>query len=63
MNRILAVVLLAAASAGSLQAGDVVVGQTAPNFVFEKAWNATDGQTQLDDYRGKLTVVDAWATW
>ena len=47
--------------AGSAQA--LAVGETAPNFVFEKVWNATDGQTQLDDYRGKLTLVEAWATW
>jgi hypothetical protein len=61
MNRILAVTTLALVFAGALKA--VGVGETAPNFVFEKTWNATDGQTQLDDYRGKLVLVEAWATW
>jgi len=61
MNRTLTLALLALVFAGALKA--VAVGEMAPNFVFEKVWNATDGQTQLDDYRGKLTVVDAWATW
>lgn len=61
MSRTVPLMLLSLVFAGALQA--VAVGDTAPNFVFEKVWNATDGQTQLDDYRGKLTVVDAWATW
>lgn len=53
--------LVAVFSASSAHA--VAVGEQAPNFKFEKIWNATGSQTQLDDYRGKLVLVEAWATW
>ena len=56
--------LLAAAAAlfaGSAQA--LGVGETAPNFKFEKSWNTPEGFDELDDYRGKLVLVEAWATW
>ncbi|MBX3473347.1 MAG: hypothetical protein KF754_03125 [Planctomycetes bacterium] len=52
------VAVLGASSASAFGVGDV-----APNFKFEKAWNTTANQTQLEDYRGKLVLVEAWATW
>lgn len=52
------VAVLGASSASAFGVGDM-----APNFKFEKSWNTTANQTQLDDYRGKLVLVEAWATW
>ncbi|MBE7493153.1 MAG: redoxin domain-containing protein [Planctomycetes bacterium] len=62
MKAVLAWTVLAAVL-GVSSAHALGVGEQAPNFKFEKVWNATDNQTQLDDYRGKLVLVEAWATW
>jgi len=48
---------------GASSASAVGVGEMAPNFKFEKVWNASGAQTQLEDYRGKLVLIEAWATW
>ncbi|CAG0988585.1 hypothetical protein PLCT2_02336 [Planctomycetaceae bacterium] len=56
--------LLALASvlfAGSLSA--VAVGEMGPDFKFDKSWNTIEGATKLSDYRGKVVLIEAWATW
>lgn len=56
--------LLALASvlfAGSLSA--VAVGEMGPDFKFDKSWNTIEGSTKLSDYRGKVVLIEAWATW
>jgi len=56
--------LLALASvlfAGSLNA--VAVGEMGPDFKFDKSWNTIEGSTKLSDYRGKVVLIEAWATW
>ncbi len=59
----LALSALTAIAFATTASAAVSVGDRAPNFKFEKTWNATGAQTQLDDYRGKLVIVEAWATW
>lgn len=61
MRNPLLVVALAAVFATAAAA--VEVGQAAPNFKFDKSWNALEGASQLDDYRGKLVLLEVWATW
>lgn len=56
--------LLALASvlfAGSL--GAVAVGEMGPDFKFDKSWNTIEGSTKLSDYRGKVVLIESWATW
>src|SRR5580704_632032 len=36
------------------------LGSTAPNFT---AYTWTGGKAQLSDYRGKIVVLDFWASW
>ena len=57
----LAVVMLSALCAGTVH-GAVEVGDMGPNFKFEKSWNTPAGFSQLDDYRGKVVMVERWAT-
>jgi len=38
----------------------LVPGTTAPNFT---AYTWAGGKTQLSDYRGKIVVLDFWASW
>lgn len=54
--------LSAVAFAGSLSAG-VEPGDQGPNFKFDKSWNIEEGITELDQYRGKIVMIEAWATW
>src|SRR3954469_8199817 len=52
-----ATLVLGLASAAMAQAGDLKVGDQAPNFKLQ----ATDGKTyQLTDFKGKEAVVLAW---
>jgi thiol-disulfide isomerase/thioredoxin len=59
---LLALCLVATVFAGSATAG-VEVGDMGPNYKFDKSWNMPEGVTQLDDFRGKLVMVERWATW
>jgi hypothetical protein len=47
--------------AGSLSA--VAPGDQGPNFKFDKSWNIEEGVTELDQLRGKVVMIEAWATW
>ena len=64
MNKvcIAALALVCAVFAGSLAAG-VEVGDQGPNYKFDKSWNMPDGVDELDDFRGKIVLVERWATW
>jgi hypothetical protein len=53
--------LVAALFAGSLSA--IAVGDMGPDFKFDKSWNTIEGSTKLSDYRGKVVLIEAWATW
>lgn len=39
---------------------EVVVGEVAPNFILE---NLEGDRVSLQDYRGKIVLVNFWATW
>lgn len=39
-----------------------MVGEAAPGFTFVRAYNA-DLPVAIEDYRGKVVVIDFWATW
>lgn len=57
-----ALMLLAAmAFAGSLSA--VAPGDQGPNFKFDKSWNLEEGVTELSQFRGKVVMIESWATW
>jgi thiol-disulfide isomerase/thioredoxin len=42
------------------EAGSVEIGQTAPQF---KLYDMTGHAVSLDQYKGKIVVLDFWATW
>ena len=47
--------------AGSLSA--LGVGEMGPNFKFDKSWNFPGGETELDQFRGRVVLIESWATW
>jgi len=49
-----------AASAGCNQGGKPATGELAPEFVLESTTGAT---RKLSNYRGKIVLVNLWATW
>ncbi|MCA8912800.1 MAG: hypothetical protein KDB82_13940 [Planctomycetes bacterium] len=53
--------LTAVVFAGSLSA--VAPGDQGPNFKFDKSWNIEDGMTELSQFRGKVVMIESWATW
>jgi len=60
---LLAVVLgmgLVAAGAGCKSSGAPVQGEMAPDFVLQSSSGAT---RKLSNYRGKIVLVNLWATW
>lgn len=60
----LAVILLLILTAGcyqpSAELGSVAVGQAAPGFSLK---DLEGKEVSLDQYRGKIVVLDFWATW
>ena len=57
-----ALAVVAAVFACSASAA-VSVGDQGPNYKFDKSWNMPDGADELDDFRGKIVIVERWATW
>lgn len=56
----MAVALLMLGAAGGLQAAGLGIGQGAPDFALPTA----DGHNlRLSEYRGKVVMVNFWATW
>ena len=55
-------IALGSSSCGSKEeVGQVCIGEPAPNFVFIDL--ATDKQRRLSELKGKVVVVDFWASW
>lgn len=54
--------LAALVGAGVLHAG-VEMGDQGTNFKFDKSWNTPQGFAELDHYRGKVVMIERWATW
>lgn len=57
--------LVAVLFAGSATAQEYapLENEAGPNFKFDKSWNTPAGFDELQDYRGKLVLVERWATW
>jgi hypothetical protein len=53
--------LLATMFAGMLSAAEV--GDNSIDFEFEKTWNTPAGASRLSDYKGKVVLLEWWATW
>lgn len=43
-------------------AAAVDVGEAAPDFEFEQAWNVGN-ESSLSAFRGNVVVLEYWATW
>jgi peroxiredoxin len=55
------VILLAAAS---LAAADFTIGQDAPDFELgTNKWNTPEGFKKLSSFRGKVVLIELWATY
>lgn len=63
MKSLVAILSLAMTMLAGGVSAAVAVGDVAPNFKFEKAWNVEEGHDELTDYRGSIVLVEAWATW
>ena len=55
------ILLLALVFATPLTAVDP--GEAAPDFNFLRTWNMPGGEKSLGQLRGKLVLVELWATW
>lgn len=60
MKKTIALSLLLAAS--SVGAWDDFTGQQAPSITVETWFNQSEGAT-LEDFRGKVVLLEFWATW
>ena len=38
-------------------------GEPVPDFNFSRSWNMPGGEKSLGQLRGKLVLVELWATW
>lgn len=48
---------------GATTASALEVGEQGPNFKFDKSWNFDAAVTELNHLRGKVVMVESWATW
>jgi thiol-disulfide isomerase/thioredoxin len=44
-------------------ANGLAIGSVVPDVVLHNIMNHASGQVKLSDYRGKLLILDFWATW
>lgn len=58
MLRLTLLLMMLAAPLGAVEVGDV-----APEVTFAKTWNMPEGQRRLSDFRGKVVMLEVWATW
>ncbi|WP_186755677.1 TlpA family protein disulfide reductase [Echinicola salinicaeni] len=50
-------------NAAPSQLSELKVGDLVPDLLIENVLNHPEGKVQLSDYRGKLLILDFWATW
>ncbi|UCS93224.1 TlpA family protein disulfide reductase [Echinicola marina] len=53
----------AVSNAAPSQLSELKVGDQLPDLLIENVLNHPEGKVQLSDYRGKLLILDFWATW
>lgn len=53
--------MLAAFLATSLSAAEV--GDQSTDFDFDKSWNTPEGAEKLSSLKGRLVMLEFWATW
>jgi peroxiredoxin len=50
--------------AGTLTAADFTIGQEAPDFELgTQKWNTPEGFKKLSSFRGKVVLVELWASY
>ncbi|CAG0970191.1 hypothetical protein PLCT2_01300 [Planctomycetaceae bacterium] len=50
--------------ASTLAAADFTIGQDAPDFELgTQKWNTPEGFKKLSSFRGKVVLVELWATY
>ena len=60
----LACMLLLTLCCAQLGAADFTIGQDAPDFELgEHTWDTPQGFRKLSSYRGKVVLVEVWATY
>lgn len=47
----------------TMQAGEITIGQQVPDVTITKIINYKSTSAKLSDFRGKLLLLDFWATW
>lgn len=56
--------LILAVACAALGAADFTIGQDAPDFELgPHKWSTPEGLAKLSDYRGKVVLVEVWATY
>jgi len=60
----LLIALVAILAAAALPAADFAIGQDAPDFELgTNKWDTPEGFKKLSDYRGKVVLVEVWASY
>ncbi|MBK8208240.1 MAG: hypothetical protein IPK87_15795 [Planctomycetes bacterium] len=56
--------LLLALGCAQVRAADFAIGDSAPDFELgTNTWNTPQGFSRLSNYRGKVVLVEVWATY
>ncbi|HRJ79605.1 MAG TPA: hypothetical protein PLF37_13975 [Planctomycetota bacterium] len=63
MTKTWSMALLAALAVFATALPAIEVGDSGPDFKFDKSWNALEGATKLSDYRERVVLLEVWATW
>ncbi|MCA8910764.1 MAG: hypothetical protein KDB82_03595 [Planctomycetes bacterium] len=57
-------IALALLMAAPLAAKDFTIGQDAPDVELgANKWNTPEGYKKISDYRGKVVLIELWATY